>query len=101
MRLRLSDATTSAVLAAHYREQAEMCHSNGADGREPFQRGLAGVCCRVDEVGAGDRGKSRARTAMIESVMADAGEDERVDVELGVGPARVMQSRWIWFQQVQ
>src|SRR5215471_15422368 len=33
---------------------------NGADDREPFQRGLAGVCCRVDEVGAGARGKGKA-----------------------------------------
>src|SRR6516162_8245559 len=33
---------------------------NGSDDREPFQRGLAGVCCRVDEVGAGARGKGKA-----------------------------------------
>src|SRR6516162_7187375 len=33
---------------------------NGSDDREPFQRGLAGVCSRVDEVGAGARGKGKA-----------------------------------------
>jgi hypothetical protein len=27
------------------------------DDREPFQRGLAGACCRVDEVGAGESGR--------------------------------------------
>ena len=38
--------------------------ANGSDDREPFQRGLAGACRRVDEADAGGRGKSCARTAM-------------------------------------
>ena len=39
MRLRLSDATTSAVLAAHYREQAEMCHQMARMTVSPFKEG--------------------------------------------------------------
>ena len=39
MRLRLSDATTSAVLAAHYREQAEMCHQMSRMTESPFKEG--------------------------------------------------------------
>jgi hypothetical protein len=52
MRLRLSDAATAAVLAEHYRTQAEMCHQMARMTVSPFQRGLARACCRVDEVGA-------------------------------------------------
>src|SRR5262245_33445576 len=36
----------------------------GSDGREPFQRGLAGACCRVDEVGAGSA-EGRGKAAQI------------------------------------
>ena len=39
MRLRLSDATTSAVLGAHYREQAEMCHQMARMTVSPFKEG--------------------------------------------------------------
>jgi hypothetical protein len=39
MRLRLGDATTSAVLAAHYREQAEMCHQMARMTVSPFKEG--------------------------------------------------------------
>jgi hypothetical protein len=60
MRLRLSDATTSTVLLEHYLAQAEMCHQMARMTVSPFKRGLAGVCCRVDEVGAGARGKGKA-----------------------------------------
>jgi hypothetical protein len=39
MRLRLSDATTSAVLAEHYRAQAEMCHQMARMTASPFKEG--------------------------------------------------------------
>jgi hypothetical protein len=39
MRLRLSDATTSAVLVEHYRAQAEMCHQMARMTVTPFQEG--------------------------------------------------------------
>ena len=40
MRLRLSDAaTTSAVLAEHYRAQAEMCHQMARMAVSPFKEG--------------------------------------------------------------
>ena len=39
MRLRLSDATTSAVLAEHYRAQAEMCHQMARMTGSPFKEG--------------------------------------------------------------
>jgi hypothetical protein len=39
MRLRLSDATTSAVLAEHYRAQAEMCHQMARMTVSPFKKG--------------------------------------------------------------
>jgi len=39
MRLRLSDATTSAVLAEHYRAQAEMCHQMARMTVSPFKEG--------------------------------------------------------------
>jgi hypothetical protein len=37
MRLRLSDATTSAVLTEHYRAQAEMCHQMSRMTVSPFK----------------------------------------------------------------
>jgi hypothetical protein len=37
MRLRLSDATTSAVLLGHYRAQAEMCHQMARRTVSPFK----------------------------------------------------------------
>jgi hypothetical protein len=39
MRLRLSDATTSAVLGEHYRVQAEMCHQMARMTGSPFKEG--------------------------------------------------------------
>jgi hypothetical protein len=39
MRLRLSDAVTSAVLAEHYRTQAEMCHQMARMTVSPFKEG--------------------------------------------------------------
>ena len=39
MRLRLSDATTSAVLTEHYRAQAEMCHQMSRMTVSPFKEG--------------------------------------------------------------
>ena len=39
MRLRLSDATTSAVLAEHYRAQVEMCHQMARMTVSPFKEG--------------------------------------------------------------
>ena len=39
MRLRLSDATTSAVLLEHYRAQAEMCHQMAQMTVSPFKEG--------------------------------------------------------------
>jgi len=39
MRLRLSDATTSAVLLEHYRAQAEMCHQMARMTVSPFKEG--------------------------------------------------------------
>ena len=39
MRLRLSDAVTSAVLAEHYRTQAEMCHQMARMTLSPFKEG--------------------------------------------------------------
>src|ERR1043166_4066059 len=33
---------------------------NGSDHGEPRQRGLAGTCCGVDEVGEGARGRGKA-----------------------------------------
>lgn len=58
MRLRLSDVAPSAVLAEHYRVQAELCHQMARMTVSPFKEGLAGACCRVDEFGAGNRGKA-------------------------------------------
>ena len=37
--MRLSDATTSAVLAEHYRAQAEMCHQMARMTVSPFKEG--------------------------------------------------------------
>ena len=39
MRLRLSDAVTSAVLAEHYRTQSEMCHQMARMTVSPFKEG--------------------------------------------------------------
>jgi hypothetical protein len=39
MRLRLSDAVTSAALAEHYRTQAEMCHQMARMTVSPFKDG--------------------------------------------------------------
>jgi hypothetical protein len=39
MRLRLSDAFTSAVLAEHYRAQAEVCHQMARMTVSPFKDG--------------------------------------------------------------
>jgi hypothetical protein len=39
MRLRLSDAATAAVLAEHYRTQAEMCHQMARMTVSPFKEG--------------------------------------------------------------
>jgi hypothetical protein len=39
MRLRLSDAATSAVLPEHYRTQAEMCHQMARMTVSPFKEG--------------------------------------------------------------
>src|SRR5262245_33445575 len=39
MRLRLSDAATSAVLAEHYSAQAEMCHQAARMAVSPFKEG--------------------------------------------------------------
>ena len=39
MRLRLSDAATSAVLAEHYCAQAEMCHQMARMTLSPFKEG--------------------------------------------------------------
>jgi hypothetical protein len=39
MRLRLSDAVTSAALAEHYRTQAEMCHQMARMTVSPFKEG--------------------------------------------------------------
>jgi hypothetical protein len=39
MRLRLSDAATSAVLAEHYRAQSEMCHQMARMSLSPFKEG--------------------------------------------------------------
>ena len=39
MRLRLSDAATSAVLAEHFRSQAEACHQMARMTVRPFKEG--------------------------------------------------------------
>jgi hypothetical protein len=39
MRLRLSDASTSAVLAEHYRTQAEVCRQMARTTVSPFKEG--------------------------------------------------------------
>jgi hypothetical protein len=39
MRLRLSDAATSAFLAEHYRAQADMCHQMARMTASPFKEG--------------------------------------------------------------
>jgi hypothetical protein len=39
MRLRLSDAASSSVLAEHYRAQAEMCHQMARMTVSPFKEG--------------------------------------------------------------
>jgi hypothetical protein len=64
MRLRLSDATTSALLAEHYRAQAEMCHQMARMTVSPFKEG----CGKLTILGqdAPDAPSKRRRVFVIE-----------------------------------
>jgi hypothetical protein len=59
MRLRLSDATTSAVLAAHYREQAEMCHQMSRMTESPFKEGWLEFAAEWTKLAQEQEGKAK------------------------------------------
>lgn len=66
MRLRLSDAATSAVLAEHYRAQVEMCHQMARMTVSPFKEvwlELAAEWTKLEHEARGAEAKERLRKA--------------------------------------
>jgi len=59
MRLRLSDATTSAVLAEHYRAQAEMCHQMARMTVSPFKEGWLQFAAEWTKLAQEQKGKAK------------------------------------------
>ena len=59
MRLRLSDATTSAVLAEHYRAQAEMCHQMARMTVSPFKEGWLEFAAEWTKLAQEQEGKAK------------------------------------------
>jgi hypothetical protein len=58
MRLRLSAAATSAVLAEHYRKQAEMCHQLARMTVSPFKEGWLEFAAEWTKLAKETEGKS-------------------------------------------
>jgi hypothetical protein len=76
MRLRLSDATNSAVLAAHYRGQAEMCHQMARMTVSPFKEGWLEFAAEWTRLAQGQEEKAKPAESEMpagESISANSG----------------------------
>ena len=67
MRLRLSDATTSAVLGEHYRVQAEMCHQMARMTVSPFKEGWLEFAAEWTKLAQEQEGKAKPRSYSADS----------------------------------
>ena len=67
MRLRLSDAVTSAVLAEHYRTQSEMCHQMARMTVSPFKEGWLEFAAEWTKLAQEQEGKAKPRSYPADS----------------------------------
>ena len=81
MRLRLSDAATSAFLAEHYRAQAEVCHQMARMTVSPFKEGWLELAAEWTKLAR----ETDARAAL-------EGNDCWTDKRLPLGQAREVRS---------
>jgi hypothetical protein len=73
MRLRLSDAVTSAALAEHYRTQAEMCHQMARITVSPFKEGWLEFADEWTKLAREQKEKAKLRSSPEDSELT-AGE---------------------------
>jgi len=75
MRLRLSDATTSAVLLEHYRAQAEMCHQMARMTVSPFKEGWLEFAAEWTKLARENAKSSGSEMLAGESISANSEND--------------------------
>ena len=73
MRLRLSDAATSAFLAGHYRAQADMCQQMARMAMSPFKEGWLEFAAEWTNLAREQEAKAKLTPSPEDSEMA-AGE---------------------------